>query len=78
MPWTHYRDEAVRLLRVDTHTSAASERELMRVRNAIVQVGKAGRMCVVLLALLLSVCKIRLLVFQGDKVVFYFLIYYFR
>lgn len=44
MPWAHYRDEAARLLRVDTHTSAASERELMRVRNAIVQVGKVVRL----------------------------------
>jgi len=38
IPWAYYRDEAARLMRVDMHTAAASERELTRVRNAIVQV----------------------------------------
>eukprot|EP00983_Pelagomonas_calceolata_P089537 1157322-Pelagomonas_calceolata.AAC.6 len=38
LPWMFYRDEAARITKANTQVAAASERELARVRTAILQV----------------------------------------
>jgi hypothetical protein len=38
LPWMYYRDEAARITKANTQVAAASERELARVRTAVLQV----------------------------------------
>lgn len=38
LPWMYYRDEAARLTKANIQVASASERELARVRTAVLQV----------------------------------------